>query len=510
MPLLTFLVALSIFPIILPTLAQDGSVDGPSTSTEAAGYSCDPSKCQLPTCRCASTDIPGGIPHDQTPQFIVFTADDAIQSYTINAVNNLLAHRKNPNGCTPKMTYFTQISYTNFTLVTDWFVAGNEIADHTMTHPELGGPDEINGNLVTLNALAGIPLKDIRGFRAPYLNYSSEMLGNLVKAGFTYDSSATASIPVNQNGTDAFWPYTLDNGLANDCLTIPGICKGQPKLPGFWEVLMYAIFDERGGVGTHLMDPWIDGNNSAVYKWMQNTFVAHYNANRQPFGLYTHPIHIATGYPGVADPTDTINMINSFLDWAQQQSNVWIVSTGQLLDWVMNPVPASQLNSIQSFQCALPVVEAKICNGIPSNEAGLLSHCAFTDFPFYTCYGCPATQPSPSDPNPSQPAVSGKTRTRLPSDCYTAFWDPINGTCLCQNGTSCQFTDQTRPIGPNGANLTGGGTGGGPTSSPSYVPFNGGSGGALSNVHLGANVLLSVGLGLVGVAFGVLSTMLAA
>jgi hypothetical protein len=144
-----------------------------------------------------------------------------------------------------------------------------------MTHPELGGPDEINGNLVTLNALAGIPLKDIRGFRAPYLNYSSDMLTNLVKAGFAYDSSATSSIPVGQNGTDAFWPYTLDNGLANDCLTIPGICKGQPKLPGFWEVLMYAIFDERGGVGTHLMDPWIDGNNSAVYKWMQNTFIAH-------------------------------------------------------------------------------------------------------------------------------------------------------------------------------------------------------------------------------------------
>lgn len=46
-------------------------------------------------------------------------------------MNNLLAQRKNPNGCSPKMTYFTQIDYTNFTLVTDWYVAGNEIADHT-------------------------------------------------------------------------------------------------------------------------------------------------------------------------------------------------------------------------------------------------------------------------------------------------------------------------------------------------------------------------------------------
>ena len=60
--------------------------------------------------------------------FVVFTADDAVQSYTLDAVNQFLAHRKNPNGCTPKMTYYTSIDYTNFTLVTDWYVAGNEIA----------------------------------------------------------------------------------------------------------------------------------------------------------------------------------------------------------------------------------------------------------------------------------------------------------------------------------------------------------------------------------------------
>lgn len=30
---------------------------------------------------------------------------------------------------------------------------------------------------------------------------------------------------------------------------------------------------------------------------------------------------LQTGYPGVPNPTGTINMINDFLDWAQQQSN---------------------------------------------------------------------------------------------------------------------------------------------------------------------------------------------
>lgn len=141
---------------------------------------------------------------------------------------------------------------------------------------------------------------DIIGFRAPYLNYTPNTFNLLHQAGFTYDSSATASLPVDAEGTDAYWPYTLDYGLANDCLTIPGVCQGQPQIPGFWEVPMYALFDERGVNGIHLMDPWLDtanGNSepddSATLAFMQSTFTAHYNGNRQPFGLYTHPIHLA-------------------------------------------------------------------------------------------------------------------------------------------------------------------------------------------------------------------------
>jgi hypothetical protein len=68
---------------------------------------------------------------EETPMFIVFTADDAVQSYTLDAVNQFLARRQNPNGCQPKMTYYVSLNYTNYTLVTDWSVAGNEIADHT-------------------------------------------------------------------------------------------------------------------------------------------------------------------------------------------------------------------------------------------------------------------------------------------------------------------------------------------------------------------------------------------
>jgi len=126
-----------------------------------------------------------------------------------------------------------------------------------MTHVGTPPANEINGNLIALNALAGIPLSAIQGFRAPFLNYTGETLKLLAAASFTYDSSSAASIPATDPDTDAFWPYTLDNGMANDCLAVSDICKGQPVLPGFWEFPMYAMFDNLGAAGVHLMDPWL-------------------------------------------------------------------------------------------------------------------------------------------------------------------------------------------------------------------------------------------------------------
>ncbi|KAF8515848.1 hypothetical protein BU17DRAFT_51255 [Hysterangium stoloniferum] len=505
--------ALSFF--FFPSLvrAQDGSIDGPTTDPSKFPYSCDTNKCKLPTCNCASTNPPGGLSPSDTPMFVVFTADDAIQSYTINAVNNLLAGRKNPNGCPIKMTYYTSITYTNFSLVTDWYVAGNEIADHTITH--VGDPqnDEINGNLIALNALAGIPLKSIQGFRAPFLNFSGSMLQRLKNAGFTYDSSASASIPVTDPNTDAYWPYTLDNGLANNCLALPDMCSGRTSIPGLWEVPMYCFFDSKGINGPHLMDPWLDAangataaNDSATLAYMQSTFMDHYNGKRQPIGLYTHPIHIAIDLPGVTPLSSTITMINKFLDWAQEQPNVWIISTEQLLAWVQNPKPISQLDQVDALKCPTPQVNKNICNGIPSNEAGLLAHCAFTDFPWSTCYGCPTEQVSPANPNPPQQTTGGQAlRFRIPANCNTAFWDPIAGSCLC-NDSSCQFADNSRPIGPNGANLTSGEDNSAATSATvSYVPFSGN--GAVPLFGFDVGLWASLAIGVMGVVAGGAGTL---
>jgi hypothetical protein len=47
--------------------------------------------------------------------------------------------------------------------------------------------------------------------------YRSQTLRDLKSAGFLYDSSAASSMPANDSASDAWWPYTLDHGLVNDC-----------------------------------------------------------------------------------------------------------------------------------------------------------------------------------------------------------------------------------------------------------------------------------------------------
>jgi len=200
-------------------------------------------------------------------------------------------------------------------------------------------------------------------------------------------------------------------------------------------------------------------------------------------------------------------MINAFLDWAQEQQDVWIVSNEQLLAWVRNPVSVSELDSFSPLKCSTPQVDSskQICNGIPQNEDGLLELCDFSDFPFYTCYGCPQETPTPDDPNPPQATQSGQQlRFRLPANCSTPFWDPIGNECICQSG-SCEFADDSRPVGPNGANLTGGGTGGAFNSStasavPSFVTFN--DGGVLPQLPSGLVPALAVSF--VGAMLGAL------
>lgn len=111
----------------------------------------------------------------------------------------------------------------------------------------------------------------------------------------------------------------------------------------------------------------------------------------------------------------------------------------------MNPTPSSGLNSFSPLHCTVPNAPAGICNGL--NSSAFEVTCPFPDYYWNTCYGCPAAEITPANPNP--PQVQGQQRYRLPLTCDTPWWDPIKGECTC-NTTSCAFKDATRPIEANG------------------------------------------------------------
>jgi hypothetical protein len=146
---------------------------------------------------------------------------------------------------------------------------------------------------------------------------------------------------------------------------------GPPDLPSFSRLRRYATFENDNAAGIHLMDPWLDSTNqSAVLEWLKSSFLAHCeefssppilppapyspalacpfsdNGNRQPFGLYTHPIHLAVGYPGLADPIATREMIQGFLDWVQTFSNVWFVTNQQVSLPSFAAIAGAELKSV--------------------------------------------------------------------------------------------------------------------------------------------------------------------
>lgn len=381
---------------------------------------------------------------------------------TFPNANALLAGRKNPNGCPAKATWFAQVNYSDPILLTQWYASGNEVADHTVTHGAaditkienyVGSYEEVEGMRAWANAWAGIPLGKIKGFRYPYLNYTADGLKLLQKMGFEYESSMSAM------DSDAVWPYTLDHGIVNDCLGQIDLCGGKVTVPGLWEIPLYGI---SGPDGTHLMDPYNDGNLytpdlPTVEQDYISYFDKHYGGNRAPFGIYTHPTWFnpppASAIPTLPQGADgasqkKLAMVQKVLDYAMKKPDTWMVTNAQLIEYMKAPVPASQLASQPYMQCAqTPAPPTNICNGI-----GLVGvdTCNYPTAQLQTCYGCPESLPTLSNPVPKR----NGTKKPVPADCDTIWWDSASGQCLC-TADSCSYKDIGRPINLNPGSLNG-------------------------------------------------------
>ncbi|KAF9970253.1 hypothetical protein BGZ73_007077 [Actinomortierella ambigua] len=413
-----------------------------------AQAACDATKCVHPACVCPSTKPPKGMDPQKAPQFVTLTFDDAVQKSMLEVTSSLMANHRNPNGCSIPATWFAQNLYSDYSLIQQWYASGNEIADHTMTH--VGSPpiEEVVGNRKAINAFSGIPYSKMTGFRAPFLNYSKATFDILGQEKIEYDSSTTADT------TTAYWPYTLDFGLANDCWN--GICSAGVAQPGMWEIPMHAIMDDSTPPIAHNMDVHLEIKDTAKLKsLLLDNFNRHYTKDRAPFGIYLHPVHVGTSSA----------TYNEFFTEILRNPDVWFVTNQQMLQWMKNPVPASELANQEYMKCTRPAVGKEICNGLADTangaiDAGVLELCNFAAGPWSTCYGCPKTAPSPADPVPERMVAVGQVgaRTPVPTTCAMEWWDPVAAQCLCTS-TNCTFTDtavKPTATGGPGAKPTGG------------------------------------------------------
>lgn len=235
----------------------------------------------------------------------------------------------------------------------------------------------------------------------------------------------TASDP---NFSDAFWPYTLDGGPANDCGNTPSICNDPSSVvPGLWEIPMHAIFEQNGI--PHLMDPYIDASwdPAVTLEWLKTNFKRHYEGNRAPFGIYLHPVQSIdyTGYPSRQPIRD---MLNQFFEWVRTFDNVWFANNDQILSYMRAPIPASELGSQTYMKCMVRDDKTEICNGLDDNgdgvvDGGLLETCSAGIFS--TCYGCPQTEPTSENPASKAPTA----RCAVADGCALVMWDPVSCTC---------------------------------------------------------------------------------
>jgi len=307
---------------------------------------CNPEECVLPDCRCSTTDTPGGILPEQTPQLVFFTFDDAINTVNYEMYQEAFAGKVNPDGCPVAATFFMSHEYTDYTRVHELRNQGHEIALHSITHnptvdywknlevtehvAEFGGEREI------IAKFADIGMDEIRGLRVPLLQLSGDnTYAAMQEIGLLYDCSWPTQHMVNPG----LWPYTLDYKSTQDCALGP--CPTS-SFPGTWIVPMIMWRDDLN-VTCSMVDACtnIPDDVDGIYNFILRNFNEQYQGNRAPFGFYVHAAWFEQRENAFA-------AYLKFVDHLQTLPDVYAVGISRGLEWVRNPQPLATLNSTWS------------------------------------------------------------------------------------------------------------------------------------------------------------------
>ncbi|KAJ8304906.1 hypothetical protein KUTeg_018489 [Tegillarca granosa] len=302
-------------------------------------------KCQPPDCFCCRDTMP--IQVKQVPQMVFFTFDDAIAPQVANFYRKLFdSKRKNPNGCPVKMTLFISHANTVYRIVREFYNKGMEIGAHSVSHKNMNKrtfKNEAKRQKENLARKAGVPISKIKGWRSPFLKPLGDIQPNTLKE-LGYDYDATLTIGKSDLQSNAPIPFTLDYGWPYRCKIKP--CP-RTSHKGFWEVPVVTLMDYKEDYECVYVDgcTFPPPNEDAAFKFLWKNFESYYNNNRAPFGINMHASWFY--YP------DRLRAMDRFIKELGKLNDVYIVSVSQVISWLRQPTPLSQIDSFEPWGCGL-------------------------------------------------------------------------------------------------------------------------------------------------------------
>jgi len=183
---------------------------------------------------------------------------------------------------------------------------------------------------------AEIPEENIIGFRTPFQAYSDYTFQALLNQEFVYDCSIEEGVQSNQDGSNYYWPYTLDNGSP----AAPNIGNH----PGLWEMGCHLVVKPDGSKMTGLdYNMWVDAKMSKTefVNTLKHTLDLRLQGNRCPFLFGAHSDEYSSKWTGqcVANIQERREALVEFFEYALTKPDVRIVSYDKVLAWIREPAP---------------------------------------------------------------------------------------------------------------------------------------------------------------------------
>ena len=352
----------------------------------------------------ASALPPGNLSASQVPQFVVLGFDDNTIGEGIDWMVDTMQDKTNRDGSSARVsfycntvgmkTYHDDDPDTLLAAMQRLRESGNEIGDHTDDHMQhLNTDDSEDGFFrriredayddwrlhivrarTDLEQLAGVNGTKIKGFRTPYLLYTTNSLKVLKAEGFLYDCSIEDGYSSEFDGTNFRWPYPLDGGSPGHDESWYGNPDNSEHVEiepvaGLWELPLAPFMiptDEecsKYGIEPGLWDrilermPYLEDHkitgldyqlwNMAALHPAEFTGILEYNldlhlkGNHAPFMVGLHSQYYTDAWADDNAPNATADemqaALSTFIDYALSKDAVRMTTGAKIIEWCRNP-----------------------------------------------------------------------------------------------------------------------------------------------------------------------------